>query len=285
MKTEVDGKNINVAIHAALIGYDELRKGGIGFSLISKGDVDACTELDLKLEDRTREYIKAKTEDSVFGEERKGDRNASWILDKIDGTPNFKGGLDMFGSAVTHLNGNSADITAVVLPKQAELYLAVKGKGTHLLKLPNRVATDEIVWNPEEKYLRLVAGEISKKLRTTTQTLPRDIQIGADVGYKNREEKLVQVAKYASEVFYCPIFGSASYSLCQVATGRLGGYVIFDVDMNDIFSGQLLVEEAGGVTSGLNGEPVTRETRTLVATGNKTIHDFLLKRLDSQDIL
>ena len=276
--------NINAAIKAALIGYVELRADDRNLALISKGGVDAATALDYRLEDEDRSYLRSSTGESVFGEERGGDRDSSWVLDKIDGTPNFRSGLDMFGSAVTHLSGNSADITVVVLPRKSELYLAVRTQGAYLVRLPDGFDpkyVDRISWDLESRHLEPETVKISgKQLIATAETDPKKIQIGADIGYKNREQKLAQVAKYASEVFYAPLFGSASYSLCQVAAGTLGGYVIFDVDINDIFSGQLLVEEAKGITSGLDGNPITRATRTLVAAGNKAIHEFLIRKLN-----
>jgi myo-inositol-1(or 4)-monophosphatase len=67
--------------------------------------------------------------------------------------------------------------------------------------------------------------------------------------------------------------------MCKVADGSLGGYVIFDVDINDIFTGPLLITEAGGIVSDEQGEPLTRKTRTLVAAGNKELHDYMLEKL------
>lgn len=278
--------NVNFAINAALIGYSRLREDYRNLGLVSKGGVDAATALDYKLEDETKAYLESSTGKPVFGEERKGDRNSEWVIDKIDGTPNFRSGLDMFGSAVTHLKGDSADIAVVVLPRKKELYLAVKGSGAYMIKLPDDFCPKDysaISWNSENNHLKFGANKIlGKKLRTTKDTDSKKIQIAADLSYENREEKLKLIARYAQEIFYAPIFGSVSYSLCQVATGKIGGYVVFDVDMNDIFSGQLLVEEAGGLTSGLDGSPVTRKTRTLVAAGNKTIHEFMLSRLNNK---
>jgi len=78
-------KNITAAINAALIGYVELRGDSRNLDLISKGGVDAATALDYKLEDEARSYLKSFTGQSVFGEEKGGDRSSDWILDKIDG--------------------------------------------------------------------------------------------------------------------------------------------------------------------------------------------------------
>src|SRR3989344_6613765 len=149
-------KNITAAINAALIGYVELRGDSRNLDLISKGGVDAATALDYKLEDEARSYLKSFTGQSVFGEEKGGDRSSDWILDKIDGTPNFRSGLDMFGSAVTHLIGDSADITVVVLPRKSELYLAVRTQGAYLVRLPDGFDpkyVDRISWDLESRHL------------------------------------------------------------------------------------------------------------------------------------
>ncbi|MEK6882149.1 MAG: inositol monophosphatase family protein, partial [Nanoarchaeota archaeon] len=115
-----------------------------------------------------------------------------------------------------------------------------------------------------------------ERLKVSLETNIKNVQIATDLSYAGRVEKLRKMSGYAQLPFYCPMFGSASYSMCKVADGSLGGYVIFDVNINDIFTGPLLITEAGGIVSDDLGGSITRKTRTLVAASNKEIHSQLL---------
>ena len=69
--------------------------------------------------------------------------------------------------------------------------------------------------------------------------------------------------------------GSAALDLASVASGRLDGFWEFNLNAWDTAAGILIVEEAGGAVTGVNGEPVEVTDRDVVAT-NGTIHSELL---------
>jgi len=340
---------IPIAIEAALQGFFEVKEAsGKPMILEDKGGCDACTYWDNHLEDVTKALFEKKTpEITVFAEETK-DRNDSqwtrkqhklWILDAIDGTPNFKDGLPQWGKAVAYLEGDECLINAIAIPSENALYVAQKGKGAFMINLLDRVfscsppriggATIRIVrrnyfvpdkdpidndcfvssainsWNyrgaflPDDKILESYQEEVIKNAKpvmdklglkdfdlsatpikpcSTTQKTSK-IQVGYDLGYVDRGQKLTHIISRFSDdksVYYTPCIGSASYGLCAVASGRLGAYMIIGVDINDIYPGMLLVKEAGGEVSDQFGNPITRESGTLIASANKDIHKFLL---------
>src|SRR3989338_4052668 len=90
---------ISIAIEGALIGREEiLRQYGRKQEVFSKGGVDGYTSTDQELEEKTRTYLKKETGIDVYGEEKGGNESLEllWVIDKIDGTPNFRSGVPLF---------------------------------------------------------------------------------------------------------------------------------------------------------------------------------------------
>jgi myo-inositol-1(or 4)-monophosphatase len=74
--------------------------------------------------------------------------------------------------------------------------------------------------------------------------------------------------------------GSAAIDLCYVAEGIFDGF--WEVSLNpwDMAAGKLIVEEAGGVVTNFNNEPLDLAGKQILATNGK-IHDKMLKLLNS----
>lgn len=250
--------DLQKAIAAARLGGKAaLSRYGKPLASHSKGGVDFYTEADLAAERAARGYLGNNSSYPVFGEEEGGDRKAQklWVLDGIDGSPNWRAGIPLWGTMLCLLDGPFARVCAFYLPALGGLYYAERGKGTFR------------------------AGRPARRLRVTRETDPTKLLIATDVGYKGREWKLDKLKRIVQEVRYAPVYGSAAFSLVSVAEGRLGGDVIWDVDINDTCAGALLVEEAGGLAVNERGERFSRQDRTLIAAGNEAIKDFMLERM------
>ena len=72
--------------------------------------------------------------------------------------------------------------------------------------------------------------------------------------------------------------GSAGLDLAYVAAGKLDGFWEKDLNLWDISTGILLVKEAGGRISKINGEEWNTNSRDIIASNTK-IHDVLQKKL------
>ena len=72
--------------------------------------------------------------------------------------------------------------------------------------------------------------------------------------------------------------GSAGLDLAYVAAGKLDGFWEKDLNLWDISSGILLVKEAGGRISKINGDEWNINSRDIIASNTK-IHDVLQKKL------
>jgi myo-inositol-1(or 4)-monophosphatase len=72
--------------------------------------------------------------------------------------------------------------------------------------------------------------------------------------------------------------GSAALDLCYVAAGRFDGFWELKLHPWDVAAGLLLVEEAGGRASDLEGGPVPSSGREVLAS-NGLVHDALVEVL------
>jgi myo-inositol-1(or 4)-monophosphatase len=73
-------------------------------------------------------------------------------------------------------------------------------------------------------------------------------------------------------------FGAASLDLAFVAAGRLDGYWERNLQAWDVAAGMLMIREAGGTVSGIQGNDDPLKTGHIVA-GNEAIHRELVKIL------
>jgi myo-inositol-1(or 4)-monophosphatase len=72
--------------------------------------------------------------------------------------------------------------------------------------------------------------------------------------------------------------GAAALDLCYLAQGKIDGFYEVDLKPWDVAAGMIILTEAGGVYSSVNGEDYTFDSKTIVATNGK-IHKELLAKL------
>jgi len=73
-------------------------------------------------------------------------------------------------------------------------------------------------------------------------------------------------------------FGAASLDMAFVASGRLDGYWERNLSPWDMAAGQIIVREAGGTVSGIEGDDDPLKTGNLIC-GNEFVHAELVKIL------
>ncbi|MBD9373472.1 inositol monophosphatase [Rhizobium sp. ARZ01] len=249
---------LNVMVQAAFKAGKSLARdfGEVQNLQVSlKGPGDYVSQADRKAEKLIREeLLKARPTYGFLGEESeeiKGTDGAHrWIVDPLDGTTNFLHGIPCFASSIA-LERNGEIVAAVVLnPATDELYTAEKGGGAFL----------------NDRRLRVAAR---KELS--------DCVIGCGVphlGRGNHGKFLVELRHTMGEAAGIRRMGAAALDLAFVAAGRFDGFWERDLSAWDIAAGILLIREAGGFVSDLNGGNAMLETGTVVA-GNEHIHRAL----------
>jgi myo-inositol-1(or 4)-monophosphatase len=196
-------------------------------------------------------------DDAILAEEQgslPGRSGRRWIVDPLDGTTNYAHSLPIFAVSIALETAGQVILGVIHDPNQGETFVAERGRGAQLDGRPlavSRTATlDESL---------LVTG------------FPYDIRVGP-------ENNLREYAAFSLQSRGVRRLGSAVLDFAYVAAGRIDGYWELRLGTWDAAAGSLLVEEAGGRVTDLDGSPVDLAAPRIVAS-NGLIHDELLETL------
>jgi myo-inositol-1(or 4)-monophosphatase len=224
-----------------------------------KGPANFVCAADQRAEAILREELTlARSGYGFLGEEggrREGtDKTHTWIVDPLDGTSNFLHGIPHFAISIALEREGTIVAGLVYNPINDDLFTAERGKGAFLNDQRLRVAARR----------RLADSVIACGLPHLGRG---DLALGV------RELSAVQ-----EKVAGLRRFGAASLDLAWVAAGRFDGYWERNLSPWDFAAGQILVREAGGYVTDLDGREMSPATVDVLA-GNETIHRELLDLL------
>ncbi len=177
-----------------------------------------------------------------------------WIVDPLDGTTNFLRGLPTYGVSVACRRGDELVVGVVFDPVNDRLYSAERGAGA------------------ECNGRRL---NVSKREGLQGAFLATGFPFKAREGLDLYLEIFRRVFLDASAIRRC---GAAVLDLAHTAAGVYDGFFEFRLSAWDLAAGALLIEEAGGRVSDLDGGGRYLETGNLVA-GSPGVHIELCKRI------
>lgn len=224
-----------------------------------KGAADFVSAADLKAEQTIFEMLqKARPGYSFLGEERgliEGtDKTHTWIVDPLDGTTNFLHAIPHFAINIA-LQREGAIVAAVTYnPVTNELFWAEKGKGCFV----------------NDKRLRVAARQ-----HLAESVLATGIPF---LGHGQHATFLKELHQISQRVAGVRRFGAAALDLAFVAAGRFDGYWERDLKPWDLAAGLLLVSEAGGkVTTVEGGDDML--TAGSVCAANLELHPLIRQRL------
>ena len=205
----------------------------------------------VKVQKYIKSHIEALYPDAKFiGEEGSSDELSdegyAFIVDPIDGTTNFVKDYHHSAISVALLKGREVVAGVVYNPYLDEVFHAIKGQGAFL----------------NGKKISVSSSPIGKAL-VLFGSSPYDKQL------------FPETIKVVSEYFYNALdirrSGSAALDLCYVACGRADVFVELQVSPWDFAAGKLLIEEAGGVVTTLDGAPLSFEGKTSILAKNNII--------------
>jgi myo-inositol-1(or 4)-monophosphatase len=231
------------------------RFGGI-FQVDKKGTIDLVTEVDVAVERMFRALVAERFPDhqvlaEEFGGEAAVPAGPCWVFDPIDGTTNFTHGLPIFCSSLALEIDGVADVAAIYDPNRRELFTAERGGGAFLNGRPLHVSTTETLVDA-----MLVTG------------FPYDVH--------SRIEEIVGLfGVFVGRARAVRRLGSAAIDLCYVAAGRMDGFWESDLKPWDVAGGALIVAEAGGRVTNMDGSAFASRGRHVLATNN-CLHDAML---------
>ena len=224
-----------------------------------KGPADFVSAADLRAEETLFEELnKARPGYNFLGEEKglvEGtDKTHTWIVDPLDGTTNYLHGIPHFAVNVA-LERDGQVVAAVTHnPVTNDTFWAERGKGSY----------------NNDKRLRVAARRRLEDCLCATGT-PFRGQPGQGLFLKALHQGAGRVAGVRR-------FGSAALDLAWVAAGRYDGFWERDLKPWDVAAGVLLVTEAGGKVSAVDGGPFDLHHPTVCAA-NQELHPLLAERV------
>lgn len=192
---------------------------------------------------------------AFFGEEGDTAVHAAdylWVVDPIDGTVNFSRSMKSWAISVGLVRGNQALLGVIYAPLMGELYSARLRGGAYCNGTPIRVSQ----------------RPFSHSLFCTALSLYR----------KEYTEPCLNIMRevYTQSVDIRRV-GSCALDICYLAKGECDLFFEFRVFPWDYAAGVAILQEAGGIITGLDGGPLTFDrTSPLIAANHQENHQKLL---------
>ena len=255
---------LSTAIEAVLrAGEVQMAHLGREIRVDKKSAIDLVTEIDVEIERQFRVMIADRFPDHVvLGEEfgtgpDSADLSAgryTWVFDPIDGTTNYAHGLPIFCSSLALEIDGEAVVGAIYDPNRRELFTAERGHGARMNGVPLRVSR--------------TAALIDSLLVTGFHY---DI-------HKNRADLIELFSALLGRARAVRRLGSAAIDLCYVAAGRFDGFWEKQLHPWDVAAGALIVTEAGGTVTTMDGSAHQSRKASVLAT-NGLIHQEMLDKI------
>ncbi len=195
---------------------------------------DVVTEVDHLAEAIILDHIRRVFPDHRIHSEEAGENGLDsdwlWLVDPLDGTNNYAIGLPVFTISITLMHRNEPVLGVIYEPIVDRLFVSGLGQGAFCNDAAIRV----------KKALHLGRGNIGW------------IQ-GHQVGHDSRA---VNLRQHIDVSFKRMIrLWAPTLQWCMLARGDLDGIVLFNSEGDDLYSGILMVKEAGGAVVDFQGKP------------------------------
>jgi histidinol-phosphatase len=219
----------------------------------AKPDLSPVSDADFAVEDLVRRLLAdARPADAVLGEEHgaTGEGPRQWVLDPIDGTKNFVRGVPVWATLIALLVEGRVEVGVASAPALGRRWWASRGAGAFADGQPIRVSSVAALSDAHLSYSSLTGWEDRGRLDGVLQ-LSRDC-------WRTRA------------------FGDF-WSHMLVAEGAVDASFEPEVSLWDLAALQVIVEEAGGRFTSLDGE--ARPDGGSVVCSNGLLHDEVLAGL------
>ncbi|KAF1856861.1 hypothetical protein Lal_00039336 [Lupinus albus] len=191
---------------------------------------------------------------SIASKKTATSNNRRWIIDPLDGTTNFAHSYPFFAVSIAFEYDGLIQCGVVFNPMADETFAAERGKGAFLNGKPLKVSSID---------------QIDKSLLATG--FPPDT-------LKSFDDNMATFKMLTNESHGVRRDGSAALDLAFVASGRLDGFWERKLSPWDIAAGSLIVAEAKGRVSNLEGGLLDMSTGHIIAS-NGLIHDDIVSSI------
>ena len=194
---------------------------------------DVVTEVDYKAEEiLLNEIIREFPDHQINSEESGNNGKASdwlWMIDPLDGTNNYAIGLPVFSLSITLMHKREAVLGVIYEPMVNRLYVASKGEGAYCN---------------------------GRKLHVKKREDLKKGTIGWIQGHKVQNESKAVGLRHHLDLNFKRMMRLWAPTLqwCMLAKGDLDGIVLYNSEGDDLYSGVLMVKEAGGIVIDFEGQ-------------------------------
>lgn len=249
------------ACEAARRGAAVLEEWRAKFQVREKGRFDLVTDADLGSQRAIRSYLHERfpshdfmgEEESAGEEHPLADAPPTWIVDPLDGTTNYVHDCPMYCVSIGLWHAGDLVVGVVLDPSRPELFAAAKGHGATLNGKRLKVSR---------------AAKLEESLLSTG--FPPDM--------RGQERSLAWWRLLSLRTHSLRRTGSTALNMAYVAAGRFDGYWAFDNHVWDVAGATVLVREAGGLVTNVDGTPYDPFTADALAT-NGALHPALFEVL------
>jgi myo-inositol-1(or 4)-monophosphatase len=250
---------LDFAIHCAIeSGKIQRKYFQKQINIHHKGEINLVTDVDLACQEKLIELIRKESpDDDIISEEKTNrfdGRKNRWIIDPLDGTTNYAHGYPFFCTSIAYEQKGRVTHGVVYNPVFNELFFAKKDAGSYL--------------NGER--MRVSSVDTLKKALLSTG-FPYDLAT-------NKRNNVDQFLDFLFKAQAIRRDGSAALNLSYVACGRFDGFWELSLNSWDMAAGCLMVIEAGGVVTNLQGGRFSIYRDEIVAS-NGIIHEATLQAL------
>ncbi|MBU9764174.1 histidinol-phosphatase [Mycobacterium sp. TNTM28] len=236
------------------------RFGALDLHIETKPDLTPVTDADRGAEEALRAALAAaRPDDTVFGEEFGGTTTLSgrqWVIDPIDGTKNFVRGVPVWCTLIALLDDGVPVVGVVSAPALARRWWAGLGQG----------AFGSFAGATRKLSVSGVADLASASLSYSDLT----------TGWDDRRERFVALT---DAVWRVRAYGDF-WSYCMVAEGAVDIACEPEVKLWDIAPLDILIREAGGTFSNIDGAAGPHGGSALATNGR--LHAEVLTRLSAR---
>jgi myo-inositol-1(or 4)-monophosphatase len=231
------------------------------FAVREKGRADLVTDADVASQRVIRDYLAGRFPGHGFLGEEEGAGHGrpgpgappTWVVDPIDGTTNYVHDVPLYCVSIGLEVGGEMVVGVVLEPTRNELFRAARGQGA---------------WLNDRRLSVSRADRLEEALLATG--FPADV--------RGHERTLDWWRYFSLRARSLRRTGSTALNLAYVAAGRFDGYWAFDNHVWDVAGGVVLVREAGGVLTNVDGSPYDAYRADALAS-NGALHPALLEAM------
>ena len=231
------------------LGHADIHEKQSTQNLVTEADLASEQLISDLVLDRFPDHVMMKEETEFDGEIGAAHL---WVVDPLDATNNYAHGIPHFCVSIAYAQAGVVQVGVVYDPSRDEMFCGVRGSGATL--------------NGEQIAVSQPTG-LNRSIIATGFYYDRGLTM---------ERTLESIATlFRINIRGLRRMGAAALDLCWIACGRFEGYFEYQLAPWDYAAGALIVAEAGGACFDRAGQPLTLESRSVVAGSSAIIQDLV----------